>query len=82
MGVFRPQDPLPGRQCPLVQFDGLLGASVVVVGIGQVVAGGQGIGVLRPQNPLPSLQCPLVEFDGLLGAPGLPVGVGEVVAGG
>jgi hypothetical protein len=52
------------------------------VGIGEVIAGGQGIGVDVAQHPLGVGEGALVQWDGLVHPPGGPVGIGEVAAGG
>ena len=52
------------------------------VGVGEVVAGGQGVGVVGAQHPLAVGEGPLEQRDRLGQAPRRLVGGGEVVAGG
>jgi hypothetical protein len=65
-----------------LQACGLGRPAGVLVGGGEVVAGGQGVGVGLTQNLLTVGQGPLEQRDGLGQPAGGPVGGGQVVAGG
>ena len=59
----------------------LVCAARVLVGVCEVVAGGQGVGVGLAQDPLAVGEGALVQRDGLLQPPGVAVGGGEAVTG-
>ena len=64
----------------LEQGDGLIQPPGVLVGAGEVVAGGQGVGVGLAQELLAVGEGALEQGDGLIQSPGVLVGAGQVVA--
>ena len=64
----------------LVQGDGLVEPACVVVGVGEVVACGQGVGVVGAQDAGAVFEVLLVQGDGLVEPARCLVGAGEVVA--
>ena len=75
------EDPLPVGEGLLEQRDGPAQVPRRVVGVGEVVAGGQGLGVVVAEDPLPVGEGLLAQRDGPAQVPRRPVGAGEVVAG-
>ena len=65
------QDAQAVGQVLLVQADGLLGSARGLIGVGEVVARGEGVGVVGPQEALAVGQVLLEQVDGLVGVSGI-----------
>jgi len=63
----------------LEQGDGFVESARVLVGVGEVVACGQGVGVVGAEDADAVLEGLLVQGDGLVELARVLVGVGEVV---
>ena len=64
----------------LVLGDGIVEPARGLVGVGEVVACGEGVGVVGSQDAGAVLEGLLVQGDGLIEPAGILVGAGEVVA--
>ncbi len=67
---------------PLQNGDGVVGASRLPIGGGEVCSGGQRGRVIDTDQPFTVLDHPLLNGDGVVGASRLPIGAGEVRSGG
>ena len=64
----------------LVQGDGVVEPACGSIGVGEVVAYGEGAGVVGSQDSVGVFEVLLVQGDGVVEPARVPVGAGEVVA--
>ena len=64
----------------LVQGDGFVEPSGVLVGAGEIVARGQSVWVVGAEGAGASVEGLLVQFDGVVEPACFPVGAGEIIS--